>query len=360
MLIVLSLYSDVLHANPDNHPSEAVAGKYIIYKDDYWILIKKSVEEIEAEGYNIPDKYSSDTALLVNYTRLNYRFKVKIISILSSSITVENTEMEHDLQVKVYENEDGRPGELIASFETEDVQAKKREWESEDPHYGVLFNPSIFNMGNKYSMGDLEFSVIGTETLNTPLGEFNTYVLEGTRAEPYKVRWLIWCDSETGLIVKQSNNQEMTQRYISREETIIIETGNKIEVSTDQGMIEVPIETNSIINEVAFDSDSNELKIMVEGTTGTKGELNVTVPKTIVPSEHEFTVYVDDQKREHVLHEDSENYYIYVDYQHSSHTIRISFIASSGIPGFPVFSLWIGLALMILLGEGTFRARRVQ
>ena len=362
-LLIISCFiqsscSDVILADIDNYPSDVSSGKYNIYRNNYWVLAKKSVSEIEEEGYDIPERYSSDTLLLINYTRLNYSFKIKILTLSSTSIKIENTEMEHDLNVKIYENNGGEPGKLIATYEKEDVQANVWEWESEAPNYGVLFNPSFLKIGNKYSLDDLEFSVIRTETLSTSLGEFDAYVLEGIREGPYSIRWLKWCDSETGIILKQINNQEMSQRYISREEMNIIETGNKIEVSTEIGNIEIPIETNSFINAVNLDSDSNELNIVVEGETDTKGEFNITIPKIIVPSEHEFNVYVDNQKIEHTLFEDSDNFYIYTEYQHSSHTIKISFTASSGIPGFPLLSIIFGIIILISSIYSHVRAAR--
>ncbi len=358
LTITLFSFSAILYANPQNRPTEAVAGKYNIYKDDYWILYRKTVEEIKDEGFTIPDKYSSDTELFVNYTRLNYSLKIKILSLSNSNINVENTEMKHDRQIKIYENNDGIPGDLIASFELEDVQENKWEWGSDDPHYGILLNPSLLKIGNKFDLEILEFTVVRKELLNTPLGEFNTYVLEGIQTLPYSIRWIIWCDSETGLIVKQSNNQEMMQRFISREETLIIETGNKIEVLTEHGNLEIPIETSSLVNEVTLDSDKNELNIMVEGKGGTKGELNVSIPKTIIPYEHEFTVSVDNKKTENILYEDSDNYYIYVDYNEEPHVVTISFMSPQEIPGFTNYSMTIGIVLIIIIA--TQVSRRIR
>lgn len=45
-----------------------------------------------------------------------------------------------------------------------------------------------------------------------------------------------------------------------------------------------------------------------------------------MPADHNIEVYIDSQKTDYELIEDADNYYVYVEYQHSTHVITVSFM----------------------------------
>jgi hypothetical protein len=47
-----------------------------------------------------------------------------------------------------------------------------------------------------------------------------------------------------------------------------------------------------------------------------------------MPADHGIEVYINDQKTDYQLTEDADNYYVYVEYQHSIRTITIKFVTT--------------------------------
>jgi len=79
-----------IKSNPDQIPPAAVVGRYILGEDRYWIVYNKTVLQLRDEGYDVQG--DSDWLLQVNYTRLDYTFKCKIVKLFWPNITAEITE----------------------------------------------------------------------------------------------------------------------------------------------------------------------------------------------------------------------------------------------------------------------------
>ncbi len=284
----------------------------------------------------------------VNYTYLEYTFKCKILTLSFPMVTLGNTQGRHVLRVIAYKD-----GAEYASFERE-IQPYSHTWQSQNPDLGVMFNPSAFVIGNTFPTNLLEYRVDSTGHLNTPWGQNETYVLQGSFSNTtHSFRNTVWCDAETGIILKIVWDSE-TSTYVSREEMRTVETGvtsSNFEVAYGVDISETrSVDSSSNVTVFIFDSETNEIRLTVNGSTGTSGESTIPIPKDIVPAEHTFEAYIDDQKASYELSEDSDNYYISVEYQHSLHTVRISFVSAS-----PLWMQWwfwavIGTAIAIPAG----------
>jgi len=219
-------------------PPAAVVGRYILQADKYWIAYNKTVEQLRNEGYDVPG--DSSWPLQVNYTRLNYTFKCKIVELSWPNVTSQNFEGGYDLNVTAHRiMDDGSIGEKLASFLRPNQPARLGFlWKCHDPGFGVGFNPSAFTIGNEFSTTwpplNIEYSVDRTEILtDTPWGQSETYVLNGrfeNASHCYKNTG--WCDAESGLILKLIWDSK-TPTYIAHEEMKTVETGIEIAATID-------------------------------------------------------------------------------------------------------------------------------
>lgn len=316
-------------STPDHFPPAAVVGRYVLHEDRFWIVYNMTVQQLRDEGYDVSG--DPDLPLQVNYTRLGYTYKYKIAKLSWPNITLELTQGEHDLNVTAHRiMEDGSIGEKLASFFKVNQPPYVKTWESQNPNLGVGFNPSVFVIGNKFSDKLLEYNINRTEILtDTPWGQNETYVLYGYFANAsHCYKNIVWCDAESGVMLKQIWDQE-NPIFISHEEQKTVETGIKFEVVYDGESYEIPIETNSTIIDFAFDPTAKEISVTVNGSEDTLGRCNITIPKELVPADCTIEVYIDGQRIDHQITEDVDNYYVYVEYQHSTHMITVSFVITA-------------------------------
>lgn len=315
-------------------PSTIVLGRYNYFSDNYWIVQNKTVQQLRDEGYGA----SGDADLLVcaNYTRLGYTFKSKIVQLSWPNLTLQITEGAHDVNLTTYRMmEDGSIGEKLETFLRMNVPPYVHPYplEVKDPELGVGFNPEALTIGNTFVVVTaLNFTVTRTEILTgTSWGQNNTYVSLGYSANAtHSYDWTTWSDSASGLFLKLVVISR-TPTFTSYEEMNLIETGvevDRFDVVKSSQSYQIHIDTNSSLNGFLFDPDANKINLTVEGATGTSGILNVTVPKGLVPAGYGFEVYVDDQAKYYTLTEDTSNYYVEINYNHSTHTITISFVAT--------------------------------
>jgi len=206
-------------------PSAAVLGRYAIYNDKYWMVVNKTIQQLSQEGYNIGG--APNKLLHVNYTRLNYTFKDKIIKLNWPNVTIEMTEGEYNLNVTVHAIlEDGTIGDKVDSFLRANQPSRTgRTYDTWDPSFGLGFNPSALWNGNKIAAW-LEYNVTGPEILhNTSWGQNQTFLLTGERTNnTHSFKNRIWCDAQTGIVLKQIWDMKMPN-LVTHEEQTIIETG---------------------------------------------------------------------------------------------------------------------------------------
>jgi len=224
MLLQLSLVSSTKLAS-NTVPSAAILGRYVIWDDMYWFITNRTIQQLLNEGYGVSG--DPNQLVQVNYTRLNYTFKNKIVKIAWPNVTVEIIEGGYDINLtvhKIFEN--GTIGEKLGSFLRAGQPAKEaRTYETWSPSFGIGFDPSFLRNGSTLSL-QLTYNVTGPETLlNTPWGQNKTYVLSGEKTNiTYSVKNRVWCDAQTGIILKQIFNVKMPS-VITYEEQFIREIG---------------------------------------------------------------------------------------------------------------------------------------
>ena len=337
MLVLLVLSWQVLLTLPvrsaSGPPPAIVLGRYNTYRDNFWVVYNKTVQQLQDEGYAVSGNESWLAS--VNYTYLGYTFRSKIVSLSWPNLATQPVEESHDLNVTAYRIlDDGSIGERLGSFlSTKPAYVRPIFVGAVDPDLGVGFNPSVFTIGNSFQSWLLTYTVQRTEVLTGTLwGQNSTYVLQGVFANAtFSIDWTTWCDAESGLFLKvQVNTKHST--FTSYEEQNLIETGieaDKFDVSKNSQSYQVHVDTNSTISGFMFDPDGNRINLTIEGASGTSGVLNVTIPKALVPAGYGFEVLIDNQATSYTLTEDTNNYYVAVSYHHSTHTIIIGFVATA-------------------------------
>lgn len=334
-------------SNLSQFPSAATLGRYVLSESYYWIAYNKTVQQLKNEGYDA----SGDASWLlqVNYTRLGYSFRSQIVNLSWPFVTTQNVEREYDLSVTACRiMDDGSVGEKLGSFIRTNQPARLGLlWTNPDPEFGVGFNPSAFAIGNNFSESVLDYTVSRTEVLtNTPWGQNDTYLLHGSFTNSsHSYQHVVWCDTDSGIALKRVMDS-ITPMFVSREEHRIIETGvawDSFEVVNEGKIYEISADTNSTVNSFAFDADTKKVTVVVNGSTGSTGKCNMTIPKNFVPVGHSFEVRVDDKKTDYVLTEDVNNYYLYVEYQHSTHTITISLVTGA------IWTQWWFSTIVVLI-----------
>lgn len=343
-------------------PPAVILGRYNLFEDRYWVAYNKTVQQLRNEGYDVPG--DANWMLQVNYTRLDYTLKSKIIGLSWPNVTLQLVEGTHDLNVtarRIMEN--GSIGERIASFLRTDQPSYVHPYllEVKDPDLGVGFNPSVFTIGNTFPTLLMTYAVDRTETLiGTPWGQNETYVSVGHFANgTHFYDWTTWCDAESGLFLKLVVETK-TPTFISLEEAEIIETGvewDRFDVARNNQIYQVLVDTNSTLSNFAFNSSASKINLIVDGPAGTSGICNITVPKGLVPTGYSFEVYFDGQKTTYALTEDPSNYYISVTYQHSKHTITISLVSSVYWTQWWFWAL-IGVVIVIVVGATYYLKKR--
>jgi len=229
LLSVFSVLGSLLMASaavlaPSQVPSAAVLGRYVLWNDKFWMVTNKTVQQLSSEGYNVLGE--PNQLVNVNYTRLNYTMKNKIVKLNWPNITAEIVEGGHDLNVTVYKIEGGAIGERIGSFLRPNQPSRAgRTYDTWDPAFGPGFSPSVLWNGNTVTSW-FEYHVTGPEILQgTPWGQNQTFVLTGEKTNStHSFRNCVWCDAGTGIVLKQIYDQK-TPNLVTHEEMFISETG---------------------------------------------------------------------------------------------------------------------------------------
>lgn len=108
--------------------------------------------------------------------------------------------------------------------------------------------------------------------------------------------------------------------------------------------------TNSSVIGISFNSTGKKLTVNVEGTDGTLGVCNLTIPKSLVSSTTDIRVYLDDQPLNLSVTENHMHYFISVRYTHSKRVLLASFTELGGEAHSDYTPYIIGGALLVGLG----------
>ncbi len=104
------------------------------------------------------------------------------------------------------------------------------------------------------------------------------------------------------------------------------------------------LKTNSTVSNFQFNQTTLKVNFNVSGPPGFIGAVNVTIPKSLVTSQSNLKVTIDGVPYTPTITSDAQNYYVYVTYHLSEHTIDITL----GIIAIPVFPAWTGLFLVLV------------
>lgn len=103
--------------------------------------------------------------------------------------------------------------------------------------------------------------------------------------------------------------------------------------------------SNSTVRQLAFNSTSKQLQFRVEGVTGTKGYVNVTIDKEIVSNASEIEVYLDGEDMNYSVDSLGDSWLLHFTYNHSSHQVNIGLNESSMNQGIGEFSNFMFIAI---------------
>jgi hypothetical protein len=339
LLIVSIVFVSPIQFASGETSSIAVLGRYTLYDSNFTMVFNWTVKALRDIGFDI----SGDASwpISVNYTFLCYTYKYKIVQLSLPEVMIQLTEGKHDWNVTAFRIMDnGTIGERLGSFLRHDQPARVKFWESQHPAFGIGFDPDVLALGNSFVIDGVTYTVNRTETLkDTIWGENETRVLHGYQNnETYIYEHWAWCDAKSGIILKQTFSSENPATFGTvHEEHRLIETGIELkeseplrfDVKYRDRIHWVFINTNSTLSNFIFDVSRSMINLTVYGSENTHGICNVTIPKTLVTSESGFEVYLDGQRKNYTIAEDASNYYVWIEYQHSSHTIAIAFLPSA-------------------------------
>lgn len=349
----------------DEFPAAVVVGRYDVFQDTHWTAIEETVGQLKDQGFEVTGDLNH--LVLANYTYLNYSLRSKVVSVSWPTDILEVTQGTYDLNLTVYQvMTGGSIGQEAWTFSRSNIQSVVNPPSTyTDPNFGVGFDPSVFTIGNNFTASARAFTVNRTETLSgTPWGQNDTFVCEANFANATNSNsWTSWCDATSGLCLKNVYQsltyQSTTLTFESYEEQKMIETGvenDTFDFVHNGVSYPVLVHTNSTLDGFEFDSGAYAMRLTVHGPTGTSGVCNITIPKSLVPTGNDLEVYVDGQKANRTLTEDSSSYYVDVSYEHSTHTIMVDIVGSNLLNAWWIWAT--AIVIITLLAGAIYFSRK--
>ena len=105
--------------------------------------------------------------------------------------------------------------------------------------------------------------------------------------------------------------------------------------------------SNSTLTEFSFNSTSKELTFSVSGDEGTRGYVDVNIPKSLVSDISDVKVYLDDEQIEYSSQSQGNGWLLHFTYHHSTHLVNISLDSSSSL--LPAQTSGLGLVEIVIL-----------
>jgi len=134
-----------------------------------------------------------------------------------------------------------------------------------------------------------------------------------------------------------------------------LETANIVNFALESGVEQsiFSVTSNSTISELSFDSSNKELSFNVSGPSGTRGYVNVYVPKSLINDIAGLAVYLDNSQINCTVQSQNAGWNLFFTYHHSSHKVMITLGSSKTnqglIPAVSVSPLTQTVLLSILL-----------
>jgi hypothetical protein len=99
--------------------------------------------------------------------------------------------------------------------------------------------------------------------------------------------------------------------------------------------------SNSTLTQFAFNSTSKELGFIVSGPSGTKGYVDIYIPKTLISDISTLKTYIDGKQIAFNSESQVDSWLISFTYSHSQHTITMSIGSVSEVTYPDSLSQWI-------------------
>lgn len=130
----------------------------------------------------------------------------------------------------------------------------------------------------------------------------------------------VWTPAVTG-------NYQIKAGYAGNAAASSAETTTYLAVvpSAEQQNLQVfSVASNSTVTDLAYNSTSQQLCFTVSGQSGTKGYVDISIKKTLLPDPSNLRVYLDGQQLNFSSTQTSDSWIIYFTYHHSTHTVVLS------------------------------------
>ena len=123
--------------------------------------------------------------------------------------------------------------------------------------------------------------------------------------------------------------------------------------------------SNSTITQFAFNPDTKELRFIASGTSGTKGYVNIYIPKTILSDISTLKAYIDGTQTNFTSESQTDSWLISFTYSHSTHTItmamgdvlQVSNTNTDSLPQWLLYAIPIALVAVIAIIAVVFKTR---
>jgi hypothetical protein len=185
-----------------------------------------------------------------------------------------------------------------------------------------------------------------------PEGPRETNYLDLNRED---IHYDYYYDKETGLLVdycvqvKQDNSTAFVSLRLESSSVWVVTAFPQVnfDITVGSQTFSVNALSNSTVSALNFSQTSKELSFSVNGTSGTTGFCNITLPADLMSGT--FSVFKEDalleENVDYTLAYNGTHYTLQIRYAHSFHTIRI--VSSEVIPDLPTNLLMI-LVIMVL------------
>jgi parallel beta-helix repeat protein len=173
---------------------------------------------------------------------------------------------------------------------------------------GSLNYPNGTGVGNALVL--MSYKVMGGETWNE---------ISSTTTDSQGHYSAVWIPTATGNFLLKCEYKGDNEKYLRPVETV-----SSIAVIPSEEEYVFSVVSNSTISELAFNSTSKELGFSVSGPDGTKGYVNVSIAKKLLPSISGMRVFLDGDEIEYKVSSTSDAWVLNFEYTHSKHKVSIT------------------------------------
>ncbi len=168
----------------------------------------------------------------------------------------------------------------------------------------------------------------------------------------------IWNPDVTGnYLIKATSDKTSTMNGASKTINLALTPDPEHNVFT--------LTSNSTITQFAFNPDSKELRFIASGTSGTKGYVNIYIPKTILSDISTLKAYIDGNQTNFTSESQTDSWLISFTYLHSTHTItmamgdvlEVSNTNTDSLPQWLLYVIPIAIVVVIAVVAVVFKSR---